>query len=68
MFFVGIEKRLESEEAILTADGGSATKLKSWLVMFEKAEGMAVHDGGENIAAHVHQHDASPLVPVRQIA
>jgi hypothetical protein len=48
MIFVGIEKHLESEEAILTADGGSATKLKSCPVKFKKAEGTAVHDGGEN--------------------
>ena len=68
MIFVGIEKRLESEEAILTADGGSATKLKSCPVKFEKAEGTAIHDGGENLAADVHQHDASPLVWVGQIA
>ena len=68
MILVCIEKCLESEETILAADGGSATKLKSCPMKFKKAEGTAVHDGGENLAADVHQHDASPFVRVGQIA
>jgi hypothetical protein len=68
VIFVGIKKRLESEETVLTADGGGAAKLKSCPVKVEKTKGTAVHDGGKNLTAYVHQHDASPFVWIRQIA
>ena len=68
MVLVRVEERLEGEEAILTAKGGGATKLESCPVEFMETEGTAIHDGGENLAADVHQHNTAPFVGIREIA
>ncbi len=35
---------------------------------FEETEGVSVHHQGEDLAAYVHEHDATPFVWVREIA
>jgi hypothetical protein len=68
MIFVRIQECLRCTELILTAEGWGTSKLDTRAVEFKETEGASVHHQGEDLAAYVHEHDATPFVWVREIA
>ncbi len=67
MVLMGIQESFQCEEAILAAECGGATKLELGAVEFEQAKCSPVHNGREDFAANIHQHNASPFVWIREV-